>query len=631
MPYCTVTFRPYNKSIKVERGETLLKAASKAHITLNNLCGGDGICGRCKMMVRKGEVSGEVSAKLTREEIRNGYVLACMTYIQSNLEVEIPEITRAREKIISEEDAERFRDFDRLLPSVKEYVPAPLVTKVYLELDKPTLLNNAADHQRVCEAIRKKLDVSSMQLGLKIMKTLPAILREADFKVTATVGLRREIAEVMDVVGGDTSGRNYMVVIDIGTTTIVAHLVDANRAETVDAKACYNSQGIYGREVTARIMAAERKGVDELQKILVEDINQLIGGLASNCKISLKDITAVVCAGNTAIGHFLLGLPSHNIRRSPYVPTSVEPPPLRAVEVGIQISPRGLLYSLPGISGWVGSDLTAGILATNMHKKSEVCLLMDIGTNGEIIVGNKDWLVACSASAGPALEGASEECGMRAERGAIERVWMENNKVLYKTIGNGEPIGICGSGIIDLVSTLFEEGIIDRSGKYLRDYEYLTPEANSIKKYILVDKDERNGKKSIYFSESDIEHVINAKAAIYAAMKIILSRLDLSFHDIEHFYIAGAFGNFLNIENAITIGLIPDIPRERIEFVGNTSIKGAKLAALYQEAFQELGEIRSTTTYYDLMGAEDYIEEFKKALFLPHTDIELFPTMKRGR
>jgi uncharacterized 2Fe-2S/4Fe-4S cluster protein (DUF4445 family) len=620
----SVTFLPQNKTVRVTSEQTLLQAALKAGITINNLCGGDGICGRCRMIVRQGKVTGRVSAKLTREEIREGYVLACQTPVADDLVVEIPEETWAKEKKVAAEDAARFRDLSEGWEYEKELIPSPLVTKVYLELEGPSLASNMADHQRVDDAIRRKLKYRSMQMGLRMIKILPEILRENDYRVTATVGLRRDIAEVMDLEGGDTSAHNYMAVVDMGTTTIVAHLVDANSMHTVDARACFNSQGIYGREVTRRMIAAEQKGVEELQRLLVEDINGLITGMAQANRIRLKDITAVICAGNTAMGHFLLGLCTRNIRRSPYVPTSVSPPPLRAAEVGLTISPRGLLYSLPGISGWVGSDITAGILSTRINEREELALLLDVGTNGEIVIGNRSWLVATSASAGPALEGASVDCGMRAEAGAIEKVRSEEGRITYRTIDDRPPKGICGSGIIDLVAVLLREGIIDRSGNFIEGASERVISVEGLQRYVLAREEETGNARPVYISESDIENVITAKAAIFAAMKILLRRLDLAFGDIERFYIGGAFGSYIDLDNAVTIGLIPDLDREKYLFAGNTSIKGAKIVAFYKEALYKIEKIREETTYYDLMGAEDYLEEFQKAMFLPHTDIEIF-------
>lgn len=621
MPIYTVRFYPQNVTVRVSEGTTLLEAASQGQIALNSICGGEGICGRCKMIVKEGSVRGDLSPKLTRGEVREGYVLSCMTKVHGDLIVEIPEETWAKEKIIADKDALRFKNLKAGVMESRGYTPSPLISKVFLELPPPDLANNTADHQRVCEGLHRAMKSNLMQMGLKIIKMLPRILRENDYRITATVGLRREIAEVMNIEGGDHSGKNYLVVVDMGTSTVVAHLVDADRCETLDGKACFNSQGVYGREVTGRMIASEKRGITELQRLLCEDINKLIEGLSRDNGIALKDIAGVVCAGNTAMGHFLLGLPVENIRRLPYVPVSIAPPPLRAAEVGIEINPRGLLYLLPGISGWVGSDLTAGILATGLHRSDDLSLLVDIGTNGEIIIGNREWLISCSASAGPALEGASVVCGMRAESGAVEKVFSENGNIEFRTIGGEDPLGLCGSGIIDLIAVLLEEEIIDRNGKIV-GIDGRTDEVDGVGRFILTRKS--GGGREIYLTETDIENVITAKAAIFAALKILLTRLELDFADIRRFYIAGAFGNYLDIENAVTIGLIPRIPKDRVVFVGNTSIEGAKIAALYQDAFFELDRIREITTYYDLMGAHDYLEEFQKALFLPHTDIEMF-------
>lgn len=619
---CTVTFFPHNKKVIVKKGTNLLEAVSIANISLNNVCGGHGICGNCKMIIKKGEVSGGKSDKLSFEEINNGYVYACLASINSDIEVDIPDDVLAKERNYTEEEDIRFKHYNKNYQYKKEYIHSPLITKIYVELDKPDLDNNFSDHQRLCNAVKKVFNQKSIHIELKLLRDLPKILRDNDFKLTVTVGLKKDLNEIINIEGGNTKNNNYMVIFDLGTTTIVAHLIDIHNKQTIDTKACFNSQGIYGREVTGRIISSEKAGIDKLQEVLINDMNELIKKMLKESNISLTDINAVVCAGNTIMSHFLLGLPAENIRRSPYIATTVEPLPIQAKDVGIKINPGGLLYSLPGVSSWVGSDITAGILVTEIYKKDELSLLVDIGTNGEIVVGNRDWLVTTSASAGPALEGAGVECGIRAEKGAIEKVYVDNKKIQYITIGDLLPNGICGSGIIDLISVLLKEEIINRSGKFIENTKYNYEIDKGIKKFILVKKNKN--KKEIFITETDIENIITAKAAIFAAMKILFERLDLKFSDIKNFYIAGAFGNFINIDSAINIGLLPKVHGEKINFVGNTSIEGAKLASLNNEAFDKMYKIRESTTYYDLMGANDYVEEFRKALFLPHTDIELF-------
>jgi len=623
-----VAFSPLYKAVTVPAGTTLLEAAAKAQITIDSVCGGDGICGRCKMIVIEGKVGGGTTALLTREEIRRGVVLACQTTVEGDLVVEIPEETRAKEKILIDEDAQRFR---AVRPGIKkrEFAKSPIVSKLLLTLDPPTLENNLADCQRIQMWVERLTGISSMQTGLKIIRRMSEILRDGNFTITATIGRRRGIAEIMDIEGGDTSAENVMAIVDVGTSTIVVHLVDVASMRTIGAEACFNSQATYGREVTSRMMAAEKRGPEPLQHLLVEDINQLISTLAAEHDVNLRDITAVVCAGNTAMMHFLLGLPTRNIRRDPFIAVTVEPPPFRAAEVGIRISPRGLLFAVPGISGWVGGDLTAGILATGLHEMDGLGMLVDIGTNGEIIIGNKDWLMACSASAGPALEGAGVECGMMAVQGAIEKVYVEGDAIRYDVIGGGAPDGICGSGIIDLIAVLLGRGIIDRAGKLIEGSDARVRFEADRGTFVLVPADRTLKGREVCIDQEDIDNVITAKAAIFAAAKIMFDRLDLKFADLDELMVAGGFGSYINLSSAIAIGLLPDIPVSRIHYVGNTSIWGAKLAALSSEAREILREITKGTTYYDLMGTDDYVEQFKQAMFLPHTNIELFPSALR--
>ena len=620
---------PFNRTVTVEAGTTLLEAVGKARIAIDSACGGDGICGRCKMIVKHGRVGGEVSALLTREEIRQGVVLACQTIVQSDLQVEIPEETRAREKIVIDRDAQRFRAM-RAGTAKMTFARAPLVSKVHLELSPPTLEDNDADCQRIQDMVSRLTGVDMIQTGLKIIRGFPAILRAHDFSVTATVGRRHGVGEIMEIEGGDTSGENYMAIVDVGTSTVVVHLVNVGDMTTVDGEACFNSQATFGREVTARIMAAEKHGAEKLQRILVEDINRLISALAADNDVSLRNITAVACAGNTAMIHFLLGLPPENIRRRPYIAVTTQAPPFRAAEVGLKINPRGLLYVVPGIGAWVGGDLTAGILATGLHEFEGTGMLIDFGTNGEIIVGNRDWLMACSASAGPALEGTGVECGMMAQQGAIERVSVEDGGLSLSVIGGGKPDGICGSGIIDTVACLLRMGIIDRSGKFVASGHPRVDRAADTPRYVLARAGECLRGRDVFIAEDDIQNVVTAKAAIFAAARILLERLDLQFSDINRLFIAGGFGSYINLKNAITIGLLPDLPRSDIVYVGNTSIWGAKLAAFSEEARVALREIAKRTTYYDLMGSADYVDQFQQAMFLPHTDIELFPSQTAG-
>jgi len=624
-----VTFLPQNETIEVEKGTTLLEASIRAGVYVNSICGGDGICGKCKLIVKKGDVDTHPTTLLAREEIKKGYVLACQSEVKGEeVIVEVPPESRAAGKILIDKDAQRFR---ALYAPMKERVIfkyKPLVQKIYLELSPPSLQDNVADHVRLYRHIRRRKDIVIMQSGLKVIRALPHILRNSDWKVTATLGIRGGTVEVIQVEGGNTTDRNFAVAVDVGTSTVVAHLVNLNTFETMDAEATYNSQMVYGEEVTRRIIYAESKGEDRLREAIVEDINNLIITLISRNNIRLNEVMAVICAGNTAMIHFLLGLNPSYLRKEPYIPVCTYPPPVRAAEVGIKINPRGLLYSLPSIASWVGADITAGILATGLYQADELTMLVDIGTNGEIVMGNKDWMVCCSASAGPAFEGSGVRSGMRAAEGAIEKVRIsDEGRIQYMTIGGGRPRGICGSGLIDIIAELFKAGFIDRSGRLNPDANGRVREANGELEFLLVPSSWTATKRDIVITQADIENLLRAKAAIFAGINVLTKTLNIKFSDIKKIYLAGGFGNYLDKENAITLGLIPDVRRDIVQFVGNTSILGAKMALLSKDALDTAYKISKNITYYDLITYPDYMNEFMAAKFLPHTDVGKFPTI----
>jgi len=627
MKEATVTFLPDGERIKVKPGTTLLEAAKAAGVYVASICGGDGLCGKCRVIIKNGEVDAAPTALLSRDDIQRGYVLACQTKVLGNVEVEIPLESRAeRAQILIDMDAQRFR---ALHPTAEEisFKHEPLVQKLYLELPPPSLEDNLSDESRLYREIRRHRPAPIMQTGLKVVKMLPKLLRENRWRVTTTLGLRGGTVEVLQVEGGDTSKRNYGVAVDVGTSTVVVHLMDLNTAETIDAEATYNSQMAYGEEVTRRIIYAERGGLNRLQEAVINDINNLISVLIERNQVELNDITAIICAGNTTMTHLLLGLDPSSIRKRPYVSTSTLPPPARAVEVGITINPRGLLYIMPCIGGWVGGDVTAGVLATGLNEAEEISMLIDIGTNGEVVLGNKEWLITCSASAGPAFEGSGVKCGMKASRGAIERIMITpEGNVIYRTVGDTKPRGICGSGLIDLVAGLFESGFIDRSGALNKDISRVRERDGQLE-FILVPASRSDTGKDIVITQADLNNLLSAKAAIYAGAHVLARSVGLNFDDIERIYLAGGFGNYLDREKAITIGLIPDLPLERIRFVGNTSILGAKMALLSREALEKSYEIAKSVTYYDLISYPYYYDEFLAARFIPHTDLSRFPSL----
>ena len=623
---------PDDVRVTVPKGTTLLDSARQGGVYISSICGGDGICGKCKVVVREGEVDAEPTALLRREEIQQNYVLACMATVQTDAEILVPEETRIEAgKILVDEDAKRFGRISTE-PAGRAFQNDTLVKKVPLRMSAPVSEDNLADYERLLFHLGQALgmDVGAMQMGYRVLRQLPSTLRAKDWEVTATVGHRGTTVEVITTQAGDTSDKNYGIAVDVGTTTVVAHLVSLVSGETLDAEATYNSQMQFGEDYIQRIIYAEtNEALDEMKRSIVDDINGLVSTLVTRTEIDLHDVTCMVCAGNTAMIHFLLGLDPVRIRREPYLPSANTIPALRAAEVGISISGRGLLYCLPSVAAYVGSDITAGASAISLQTAREPTLFIDIGTNGEVVLAGEEWMMCCSASAGPAFEGSGVRHGMRAARGAIEKVDITNDgTVKCETIDNKAPRGICGSGLLDVIAGLFRAGLIERTGRLAEpDASERIRVGEDGPEFVLVWRPESGIDTDIVITQPDIDNLIRSKAAVYAAVSSLVGALEMTPDDIQRVYLAGGFGNYMNVESAITIGMLPDIPHERIEFVGNTSVAGARMALLSRAAFSVIQDIASRMTYFDLMGNPGFMDEFVRAKFIPHTDLERFPSV----
>jgi len=625
----TVTFTPDGMSVEVDAGVTILEAANKAGVYVNSLCGGEGVCGKCRVIVQKGQVRGASTEFLTREEIQKGYILACQGRVESDLAIEVPAESRIRETVEAA-DQEEDRFSQTLLRQRYEADLCPLVRKHYVELPPPSLDDNTADLERLEYVLAKRLGNGKFQMGLKVTQRLPKILREGDWKVTATTADRGGLTEILDVEAGDTGRRNMAVPVDVGTTTVAAHLIDLTTAQTLGAAAKYNSQIRYGSDVIRRIMHATNTegGLKELQEAIVGDVNDLIRQLLERHRLGFGDVTLITVAGNTTMLHLLTGITPEWVRKEPYVGAAYTPPPFRAVEIGLKINTRGLLYCLPSVAAFVGADISSGVLATGMHKSDDVMMLLDIGTNGEVAIGNKDFLVCASTSAGPAFEGAESEAGMRATRGAIDHIKLFDGRRApsYSTVGSAPPIGICGTGYIDLLAELLNVGLIDKTGRLQPDgCDRIRADDREVLEYVVVQAMEAGGDRDVVITQEDIANLLRAKGAIYAGACVVLNSLGMTFDDITEILVAGAFGNYLNLDSATTIGLLPDVPLEKLRFVGNTSITGAKLAALSRAKYAEVQQIAGGMTYFELGTDPTFMDQFSSACFFPHTDIERFP------
>jgi len=625
---CVVHFEPSGLRVEVPYGAVLLQAAQKAGIYLSSICGGDGYCGKCKVVVDEGHVQSRPTTLLTPKEVQQNIVLACQSAVFSDVTVTVPKFHSIQtSQILMDSDAHRF---SQLAGETGEGVFEfdPLVRKLLIEMSPPTVHDHTADHERLYVAIRDQVDAPIMQTGFRVLQDLSKTLVKEQYKVAVTIGRRGGTTEVMEVAPAGSCKSNYAIAVDLGTTTVVAHLVDLTNAMTVDTEAMYNSQIHFGEDYIRRIIyAEENEAFDEMQNCLVNDVNSLIVTLAQRQKVDLQEITAVVCAGNTAMIHFLLNLDPTRIRREPYVASVSFVPPVRAAEAGIQINKRGLLYCLPGVAAYVGSDIVSGVLATRMYTRESISLLVDLGTNGEVVLGNRHWMVCASSSAGPAFEGSGVRNGMRAGAGAIEKLKvLPDGSVEYKTIGNTHPIGICGSGLLDTLAELFINRIIDRTGRLTTARDPRLTENDEGRQYQLVPP--ANQHAEIVITQADINNLIRSKAGVFAAVSVLMKATQTKPEDIGKVFLAGGFGNFLNVEEAVTIGMLPDVPPGRLQFAGNTSIAGAKTVLLSNQAMETAAQIAQSMTYFDLMSNSEYMEEFTKACFLPHTDLTLFPSAR---
>jgi len=627
-----VEFTPAGVQTTVPAGATVLDAARKAGVYIESLCGGDGVCGKCRVIVRRGIVDAGTTDLLTREEVREGYVLACEAEVAGDLLVEVPAESqlrgRVREVDIAEQRLSEFTALERQPTKLD-----PLVKKYCFKVPAPSLENNRADLERLEQQLHKLDGPAEYQMGLKVTRRLPGVVREAGGTVTATTAYRGSLTEITEVAAGDSSRPNFAVAVDAGTTSVVVHLMDVSTGQTLGTAAKYNSQAVYGADVIRRILwcTDQPNGLQQLHNMLVDDINVLIQELQEKFRLSRNYITQVTAAGNTTIMHMLGGLNPEWIRREPYVGLTYQPPPFRAAEIGLTINPRGLLYALPCVSAFVGADITAGVLAVGLHESDAPRMLIDIGTNGEIAIGNKDWMVCASASAGPAFEGAGTRDGMRAMRGAIDHVrgWSAGQTFSFSTIGDEAPNGLCGTAYVDLLAELLRLGVMDKTGrlnmkggwKRLREGPDGTPEL------VVVQAGEKGAVRDLVITQNDIANLLRAKGAVYAAAKVLLKSLGLHLSDIKDILMAGAFGNYLDLENAVLIGLLPDIAPEHLRFVGNTSIIGAKMAALSRQRYIEARQIADSMTYFELSTDPTFMEEFTSACFFPHTNIEEFPSV----
>lgn len=624
-----ITFLPDDQSAVVGAGKSLLDAAIAAGVPLAGVCGGRAICERCWVVVKEGEVVAPPAARAAggRE------VLACMARAVGDVTLLVPESSRIEgEEILTglERPGELPAGEDRValgLPRAAElFVPSPLAFALPLELPQPTLNDPLSDLGRLERELQSRRNVRNLAVPLDVLRAAPDVLRRAGWAVTAVIARSAGGYELVDLRPGTDATRAFGLAVDIGTTTVVVHLVDLGSGATVGAAAALNRQVAYGDDVISRIIrAAEPGGLEELRQAVVGELNVLVGRLAETHDVGGDEIVTAVVAGNTTMVHLFLGLPPAEIRREPYVPVATLPPVLHADSLGLRIHPGATVTAMPGVASYVGGDIVADVLAAGMDTSAELSMLIDAGTNGETVIGNRDFLICCACSAGPAFEGGGISSGMRAARGAVQRVEVtEDGSLACGTIGGTPPRGICGSGLVDLLAALLRAGWIDRSARLRADAPLVRTGPAGLEIVVVPAAATATG-RDITVTNADLENLLRSKAAVYAGAALLARRLGVEMTDLQRVFVAGGFGTYLDVGNAIQIGLLPDVPVERVTFIGNGSVTGAKMALLSYEALRRAGDVAARMTYRELSVDEAFMDEYVSAMFLPHTDCGRFP------
>ncbi|MDX2455578.1 ASKHA domain-containing protein [Desulfosarcina sp.] len=625
----TVTFLPDGRTVSVPADSTLLEAAQAAEIHVNASCSGKGSCGKCKLVVTSGEVSTQSTPLLTDLEKEKGYVLACQSQITGDVSVQIPEETLARKLKIAGMGQAVTDRLNRLVTDID-----PMLQEIPLTLEHPSLDDSVSDLDRLNRGLKKQgCDVDRLNVGIKVMRQLTEVVRRDNWNITVSVVRRKCANEILEVRPGNGQHQSLGLAIDVGTTTIVVYLIDMSDGSVLAATAGHNRQADCGDDVINRIVCAEKDGVKKLSRMALATINDLIGEALDSVDAKREAVRNVVVSGNTTMAHLLLQIEPRYLRRDPYIPTVSDFPILKAGEIGLKANPMAAVFIMPGPASYVGGDIVSGILYTGFHREDPVTLFIDIGTNGEIVLGNKEWLMTAACSAGPAFEGGGIRWGMRAEEGAIEKVTIDPQTLVptLSTVGDAPPRGICGSGMIDLIAELLKTGIVDRSGQFATELGN-----DRVRKqgdewvYVLTVADETPVNEDIVFTASDLKNLIYSKGAVYAGFTTLLGEAGMDFSMVDRMIITGGFGQYLNIEKAVTIGLLPDIDRSRFAYMGNSSIVGAYMALLSTTYRQEARTICNSMTYVDFSSNPSYMDEFTSALFLPHTDLNAFPSAVAG-
>jgi uncharacterized 2Fe-2S/4Fe-4S cluster protein (DUF4445 family) len=597
-----VTYRPSGKTVRVPEGTSLFHAAHWGGLPIESTCGGRGTCGKCKVRIIDGvaDVTPHDTRELSPDLIEQGWRLSCQALVSVDTECEVPALMKKPKAATM---------------GVGRFVLLePNVWKVHVQLDEPTLEDPRSDFQRLHDAL--DTEGYPVEASLPVLRGISRKMRDAGYDVTAALSGEH----LVDVEEGDTSHTMYGIAVDVGTTTVVTTLMNLDTGMADLALSDLNRQARFGGDVISRMAMAMRglEAIEELRMEIVDTINDLISELLSQTGVERHNVYEMVVVGNATMLHLLLGVDPHPIALSPFVAAFLHPLDLSAEEAGVDIHPQGRVQTFPSLGAYIGADIISDVLATGLAREDKLRLLVDVGTNGEIVLGSADRLIATSAPAGPAFEGAEIKCGMRASEGAIEGIVLSDHVELQVIGGDARPAGLCGSGLIDAVAQLRASGILDATGKMLSREEAEAVDHPLASHLIVVDEIKAfEFAEGVYLSQVDVRELQSAKGSVATGITALMETMGVSADDLDEVLLAGSFGTYINPASAVIVGLVPPVPVERIRSVGNAAGEGAKMALLSFREREIAMELPQRIEYLELSGYADFNERFMRALAFP--------------
>ena len=625
--------------IECNAGDNLLELARRANVAIDAPCSGNGSCGKCRVKLIEGEVESIPSRHITSDEYEAGWRLSCNSKVVSDCTVFVPDIASAyqsRMKTADLSSPEEVAIFENAKSAMEQggLVFENDLCAIQLAMDAPSEDDTMPDIERLTWAIQAATGCEKVHVPYSVMVKMAGTLRENDFQVCAKGQLKDGVFTCMELCAFDDTAV-VGCAIDIGTTTVSMVLVDLTSGKLLAKGSSGNGQIRYGADVINRIIESSRPGgKKKLQDAIIkETLNPIIANLCKTAGISARSILRLTIGANTTMNHLLLGVEADPIRMDPYIPSFFAWDGLTAGDLKLPANLQAAVVIAPNIGSYVGGDITAGTLATMMWDSDEMTLFIDLGTNGEIVFGNRDFLMSCACSAGPAFEGGDISCGMRATDGAVEAVTIDKDTMEPTLTIVGEagqkPVGICGSGIIDIISELFRTGIINAKDLFQREGDRIKREQHGMGRYVLATAAESETGREVAINEVDIDNFIRAKGAIFSGIDTLLQSVDMTPDCIDKVMVAGGIGSGINMKNAVNIGMLPDVDLEKYQYIGNSSLTGAYAMVMSNGAIDKCHEVMANMTYLELSTYPGYMDSFVAACFLPHTDARLFPNSKQ--